>query len=165
MVEQSFSIRALTVTDLPAILGVYRNCEDFLALGPVATASLEMVQQDMALSAEIGGSFCGIFDADGNMMGVVDFLAEGFEGNSQHAFIELLMIAQAYRGQGLGTAVVAHAEAEIRRHAHVKAILSGVQVNNPAAIRFWQKRGFVIESEPVDFPDGTTAYRLRKVLA
>jgi ribosomal protein S18 acetylase RimI-like enzyme len=123
-----------------------------------------MVRQDMKLSAEIGGKFCGIFDADGAMMGVVDFVAEGFEGNPQHAFIELLMIALPYRGQGLGAAVVAHVEAEIRRHPQVAAILSGVQVNNPAAIRFWQCRGYRIVSGAIDYPDGTTAYSLWKAV-
>ena len=164
MVERSFNIRALTTSDLPAVLEVYRQCEDFLALGPVPTASAEMVRQDMALSAGIGGTFCGIFDDTGNLMGVVDFLMEGFEGNPQHAFIELLMIAQAYRGQGLGAAVVAQVEGEIRRHPNVTAILSGVQVNNPAAIRFWQRMGYAIDSEAEAMPDGTTVYHLRKIL-
>jgi ribosomal protein S18 acetylase RimI-like enzyme len=165
MTDPAFSIRSLTTTDLSAVLEVYRSCEDFLALGPVATASADMVRQDMKLSADIRGEFCGIFDADGKMIGVVDFVPAGLEGNPEHAFIELLMIAHEYRGQGLGTAVVAYIEAEIRRHSQVTAILSGVQVNNPAAIRFWQKCGFTIESEPEDLPDGTTAYRLRKTLA
>lgn len=164
MTARSFSIRRLTEDDHSAILDVYRQCEDFLALGPVATASAEMVRQDMALSAEIGGAFCGIFDSDDTMIGVVDFLAEGFEGNPQHAFIELLMIAQAYRRQGLGAAVVAYVEAEIRLHPSVNVILSGVQVNNPAAIRFWQRMGYRIDSDARDMHDGTIAYRLRKVL-
>ena len=164
MADQSFSIRTLTENDLPVILDVYRNCADFLALGPVPTASADMVRQDMALSAEIGGRFCGIFNSSDTMMGVVDFLAEGFEGNPRHAFIELLMIAQPYRSQGLGAAVVACVEAEIRRHPHVTAILSGVQVNNPAAIRFWRRMGYRIVSNAEALPDGTTAYRLRKSL-
>ncbi len=165
MVEPSFRLRPVTDDDLPAVLEVYRQCEDFLALGPVATASAEMVRQDLKISADIGGRFCGIFAADGTMMGIVDYLTAGFEGNPQHAFIDLLMIAQPYRGQGLGAAVVAQVEAEIRRQPQVTAILSGVQVNNPAAIRFWQSRGFVIEGEARDMGDGTTAYSLRKDLA
>ena len=42
--------------DLPAVLEVYRQCEDFLALGPVARASLQMVQQDLAISRQENGS-------------------------------------------------------------------------------------------------------------
>lgn len=160
----AFTIRQLSADNLPAVLEVYRACEDFLSLGPVSTASAEMVRQDMKLSAEIGGEYCGIFDGDGNLMGVIDFLREGFEGELQHAFIELLMIAQPYRSRGLGAAVVAWVEQEIRQRSHVTAILSGVQVNNPAAIRFWQRQGYRIVSEPQDFPDGTTAYRLWKPL-
>lgn len=164
MAEPAFSIRPLTDDDLPAILNVYRGCEDFLALGPVATASLAMVQQDMALSAEMGGTFCGIFAPDGTMLGVVDYVVSGFEGDPRHAFLSLLMIAQPYRGRGLGAAVVARVEAAIRRQPQVDAILSGVQVNNPAAIRFWQRMGYTITSEAESMPDGTTTYHLRKSL-
>ena len=42
-----FSLRPVTPTDLDAVLEVYRLCEDFLALGPVATASMEMLQKDL----------------------------------------------------------------------------------------------------------------------
>jgi len=46
--------------ELEQVLAVYRQCEDFLALGPVAMASLEMVAADLALSGLKGGTFCAI---------------------------------------------------------------------------------------------------------
>ena len=162
MTSPTFSIHPVTEEDFPAILEVYCHCEDFLALGPVPTASAGMVEQDLKISAESGGSFCGICAEDGVMMGILDYVPCGFEGNPQQAFIELLMIAQPYRGQGLGTAVVGWVEAEIRRQPQVTAILSGVQVNNPAAIHFWQKMGYRITSDAEDMHDGTIAYQLRK---
>lgn len=159
-----FTLRPLTMDDWPAALEVYRQCEDFLALGPVAEASAEMVQADMNHAAEADSHYCGIFDAAGKIMGVVDYLPQGFEGRPEQAFLELLMIAQPYRGQGLGAAVVADVEAKIRRNPDITTILSGVQVNNPAAARFWQRRGYRIVSEPEVMPDTTTAVRLRKDL-
>ncbi|MCC6802200.1 MAG: GNAT family N-acetyltransferase [Anaerolineae bacterium] len=164
MADPAFSIRPLTDNDLPAVLDVYRGCEDFLALGPVATASLAMVQQDIAQSVEMGGTFCGIFAPDEIMLGVVDYVLSGFECDPRHAFISLLMIAQPYRNMGLGAAVVARVEAAIRLQPQVDAILSGVQVNNPGAIRFWQRMGYTITSEAESMPDGTTVYHLRKSL-
>jgi ribosomal protein S18 acetylase RimI-like enzyme len=161
---KSYQIVPLTFSDLPAVLEVYRQCEDFLALGPVATASEQMVRQDMEHAIKMGSAFCGIYNDKGDMMGIVDFLSQGFEGNPQHAFIELLMIAQPYRAQGVGTVVVAYVEAEIRRNPEVKIILSGVQVNNPAAVRFWQRQGYRIVSEPRIMPDTTIAVELRKDL-
>lgn len=161
---ESLRIIPLTFDDLPAVLEVYRQCEDFLALGPVAAASEQMVRQDMEHAVKMGSAFCGIYNNEGDMLGIVDFLPQGFEGNPQHAFIELLMIAQPYRAQGVGTAVVAYVEAEIRRNPEVRAILSGVQVNNPVAVNFWQRRGYRIVSETRIMPDTTTAVELRKDL-
>jgi ribosomal protein S18 acetylase RimI-like enzyme len=65
----------------------------------------------------------------------------------------------------LGAAVVAQVEAEIRQNPQVSAILSGVQVNNPAAIRFWQRLGYRITSGAILYPDQTTAYSLQKDLS
>lgn len=144
------------------VLRVYEQCADFLALGP-APASMEMVVADIAHSQEVGGLFCGIYDpASGEMLGIVDFLTGGFEGDPQAAFLALLMIAAPHRRRGLGTAVVAAVEAEIRARGQARVIVSGVQVNNPGAICFWQRMGYAITSGPRDYPDGTTAYDLRK---
>lgn len=151
--------------ELEAILEVYRQCEDFLALGPVAIASLEMVQADLRLSREEGCVFCGIYDRQNDaMLGIVDFSSSGFNGDPTVAFLSLVMIAAPFRGRGLGEAVVQAVEDEIRRVGKAQAIESGVQVNNPHAVRFWQRMGYRILSGPTLMPDGTTVYRLRKNL-
>jgi ribosomal protein S18 acetylase RimI-like enzyme len=161
MFSHSLEIRPVTPDDLDAVLAVYQQCEDFLALGPVSTASMQMVLKDIEVSQSEGGLFCGIY-ADGKMIGVVDYVPAGFEGEPQHAYLSLLMIARPYRGQGIGTAIVDAVEVEIRKDTRVTAILAGVQVNNPQAIRFWQKHGYRIVGGPELFPDQTTAFPLRK---
>ncbi len=55
-------------------------------------------------------------------------------------------------------------ENEIRKDAKINTILSGVQVNNPQAVQFWQRNGYRIVSEPRLLPDQTTAVELRKDL-
>ena len=55
-------------------------------------------------------------------------------------------------------------EAEIRKDDRITTIESGVQVNNPNAIRFWQRRGYRIISGPTLMPDQTTVFALRKDL-
>jgi ribosomal protein S18 acetylase RimI-like enzyme len=156
-------IRPITPDELDAVLDVYRQCEDFLALGPVPTASMEMVLQDLEISRHEDGIFCGIYDAaSGQMIGVVDYVLHNFEGNPHHAFLSLLMIAMPYRQQGVGKAVVEAIESEIRKDAQVTVILSGVQINNPQAVQFWQKRGYRIVSGPTLMPDQTTVFGLRK---
>ena len=161
---EAFVVWPISIAEAEEILTVYEQCEDFLALGPQPHATLAMVLADLQLSAEEGGTFCGIYDAHNAMVGVVDFVPRGFEGDASRAFLSLLMIAAPRRGKGLGAAVVQLIEDEIRRDSHITAIDSGVQVNNPAAIRFWQRCGYAIISGPTLLPDQTTVFHLRKPL-
>ncbi len=162
--DQSFEIRPVTVDDLPAIFQVYQRCEDFLALGPVATASMEMVLKDLEISKEEDGIFCGIYTTDGKMIGVVDYVPAHYQGNANVAYLSLLMIDSSFRSQGIGKAVFDAVETEIRKNPLVTTFLAGVQVNNPQAVRFWQRQGFAIVSKPKLLPDQTTVYDLRKEL-
>jgi ribosomal protein S18 acetylase RimI-like enzyme len=160
--DNSFEIRPVSQDSLDAVLEVYRLCEDFLALGPVATASMEMVRNDIEISKEEGGLFCGIYTPDGKMIGVLDYVPNNYQGNPQAAYLSLLMIAAPFRNQGIGKAVVNAVENEIRKDAKVTVIFSGVQVNNPGGLRFWQRNGYRIVSEPKLHPDQTTAVDLQK---
>jgi GNAT superfamily N-acetyltransferase len=72
------------------------------------------------------------------------------------------MIGAPFRRQGIGTTIVKLIENEIRRDARVTAILTAVQVNNPQALRFWQKNGYHIVGAPELQPDQTTTLRLQK---
>ena len=162
MKAPEFTLRLVDEGDLAALMEVYRQCEDFLALGPQAMASEAMELADIAHSREMGGLFCGIFVED-RMAGVIDYVPSGFEGEPGHAFLSLLMIAEPWRGRSLGAAVVAAVEGIIGRNLAVKAILSGVQVNNPAGIAFWQRMGYSIASGPKQMADTTVCYDLLKV--
>lgn len=161
---ETFIVWPIGIAEAQAILTVYEQCEDFLALGPQPRATLDMVLADLQLSVEEGGIFCGIYNAHNVMVGVVDFVRRGFEGDPCRAFLSLLMIAAPWRGKGLGAAVVRLIEDEIRHDSHITAIDSGVQVNNPAAIRFWQRCGYTIVSGPELMPDQTTVFHLHKSL-
>jgi ribosomal protein S18 acetylase RimI-like enzyme len=159
---KDFDIRPIRVDEKAAVLTVYQQCEDFLALTPLPTASMEIVEADLALSQENDGIFCGIYNPAGTMMGIVDVVIAGFEGDPGAAFIELMMIGHRYRSSGLGSAVVRAVEAEILRNPAIRTILIGVMVNNPAAMRFWERHGYRIISGPTLEDDGTTVWRLGK---
>ena len=49
------------------------------------------------------------------MIAVVDFIPANFEGNPQHAFLFLMMIAGPYRQRVLGERFVKRIEAEIKK--------------------------------------------------
>ncbi len=164
---ESFIIQPFggTDTELAGILEVYRQCEDFLALGPVPVASMGMVLSDLALSKKEGGQFCIIYPPNGgDALGVIDFVPSAYKGDPALAYLSLFMIAAPWRGKGLGEAIVRTVEGEICRNGQVRAIESGVQVNNPGAIRFWQRMGYQIISGAEPQADGTIAYRLWKAV-
>jgi ribosomal protein S18 acetylase RimI-like enzyme len=140
--DKYLEINPVTQDNLDEVLEVYQQCEDFLALGPVATASIEMVLKDLEISKNQGGIFCGIRTPDGKMIGVVDYVPNGYQENPQAAYLSLLMIASSYRNHGIGNAVVNAIEDEIKKDALATVIFSGVQINNPEAMRFWQRKGY-----------------------
>jgi ribosomal protein S18 acetylase RimI-like enzyme len=161
----SLTIRTVTENNKEDILEVYRRCEDFLALGPEPKASIKMVLADLEISRQEASCFCGIYHNEEHLVGVVDFVPRGFEGKADTAFLSLLMIALQYRNQGIGIETVRLVEAEIKKNKCISEICSGVQVNNPQAIQFWQKNGYKIVSGPELLPDTTTAFQLSKKLS
>jgi ribosomal protein S18 acetylase RimI-like enzyme len=160
---KGFTIKQIDESYAGQVLEVYKQCEDFLSLGPVPNASMQMVLDDFKLSRDEGGTFCGIY-IEGEMAGIVDFNPSGFEGNPECAYIALLMISFKHRKKGVGTAIVKSVENEIRKKASIRTIRAGVQVNNPPAIAFWAKMGYEIISGPEVMPDTTVAYQLRKII-
>jgi ribosomal protein S18 acetylase RimI-like enzyme len=155
------SVTPATDDDLPEVLEIYRRVEDFLALGPVPTASMEMVLEDLKHSREESGVFCVVRGSGGGPVAVLDFVPRRAPGL---AFLSLLMIAAPHRGRGIGTEVVELLEGHLRERYAVRAIESGVQINNEQGIRFWTAHGYRIVSGPHVFPDRTVAYGLRKEL-
>lgn len=152
-------IRPIIDADLPAVLDVYRQCEDFLALGPDPVASLKMIAGDRELSKQEGGEYCGIFDPQGDLIGIFDFVRSGFEGDAGCAFIELLMIGGPYRNRGWGKKAVEWLKEELRnQQPPADKIKAAVQVNNPAAIQFWLQLCFCIEGKAALQTDGTVTY-------
>jgi ribosomal protein S18 acetylase RimI-like enzyme len=158
----TFTLLPLTERDLPALLEIYRACEDFLALGPQPHASEAMVLGDLQLSVADGGQFYGIYVEAGQLAGVADYTPGARRANPTEAHIELLMLAAPYRHRGLGEAVVRRIEAEMWADPRVAAIAVEAQANNPGALRFWQRRGYRIISGPARQADGTTSFQLRK---
>jgi 2-polyprenyl-3-methyl-5-hydroxy-6-metoxy-1,4-benzoquinol methylase/ribosomal protein S18 acetylase RimI-like enzyme len=157
----SLTVRTYEPRDREAILAVYRQCEDFLSLGPVPTASMEMVIADINHSAAAKGQFCVIQNARGETIGVLDFTPRTPENTG---VLSLLMISRQHRNKGHGKAIVGALESHLRDTCKVDAIESGVQVNNPDGIRFWRKRGFQIGTVARRHDDGTTAFDMHKKL-
>jgi ribosomal protein S18 acetylase RimI-like enzyme len=154
-------VRVIEKDDLPKTLEVYKQVEDFLSLGPMPKASMEMVLADIQHSKEAGGLFCAVVDCNGNQIGVVDFVPEATKGT---AFLSLLMISHKFRNQGIGKAIVKALESYLIQTYGTHTIESGVQTNNEPGIMFWKKCGFQIGRVARSLDDGTVAYDMRKKL-
>jgi len=161
---ETFKIVPITKSYLPQVLKIYQQCEDFLELGPVPKASMNIVKKDFEHSKKEDSIFCGIFDLKENMIGIVDFVPNMFEGIPQHAFISLIMIAIHYRNKGIGKEVIEAVENKIREDPQIKVVLSAVQTNNECALKFWKDIGYCIIGGPELRPDKTVVYQLRKNL-
>jgi GNAT superfamily N-acetyltransferase len=153
-------IPLLHETHLSALLEIYCLSEDFLALGAQPKASLAMVKSDLAHARAAGRFFCAVYRGE-DLAGVVDFLPAGHNGDLNRAWVELLMIASPYRSRGLGRQVVSAVECYISSfnspgiaRSQITVQLA-VQVNNPRAMRFWQRCGYCVISTPTPQPDAT----------
>ena len=155
------TVRTSAPSDVMAILEVYRQCEDFLSLGPVPVASLAMVNADIRHAETTHGSFCVIEDKAGHAVGVLEFTVAESE---RTAVLHLLMISLLHRKKGHGAAIFRALESHLRDTYSVQVIESGVQVNNPDAQRFWRRCGFEVDTVPKERDDGTTAFDMKKVL-
>ncbi len=191
-IDSMVFIRPIIESDLTAVLEVYHQCEDFLALGPDPYASPEMVAKDRALSLQESGIYCGIFlddteknptdfenppglvsredesknmvSSEGELVGILDYVPN-YSGDFDAAFIELLMIAAPYRGHGLGKMAVDWLLLHgFSDKAALKRLYAAVQANNPDAIRFWQRMGFRITGPAALQPDNTVTYPLEAII-
>ncbi len=179
MENEKFRFRPLSEADLPELLALYRQCEDFLALGPAATASEQMVLADVALTRPQGGVYGGIYIQQGDdwvLAGVLDVIPD-YGGEAGCAELELLMLGAPFRGQGLGAAVVdwlfhqpaaelwGASKLQPPPRLPIRRWVAGVQANNPKAIRFWQRMGFHITGPARWHDDGTIAYPMKRELS
>ncbi len=121
-----------------------------------------MVIDDMAQSRQSGSQYCGIFLPDQTLTGIADFMVERRTGDCTVGYISLLMIAGPYRNQGIGSQILRAIERVIWSGSQSESIMVSVQVNNSAAIRFWERHEYRIIGSPELQPDRTTVFHLRK---
>lgn len=164
MRDDSFEIKPITENDLEDVLEIYRQNEDFLALGPEPEASMAMILRDIESSRHEHGVFCGVYASGGRMVGVVDYVPGNFNGAPHVAFISLLMIVPSLHNLGIGTKILEIVENRIARITGVSEIQTAVQLNNPAAFRFWQHNKYRVFGKPERRPDQTVVSYLRKNL-
>ena len=132
-----------TLTDEAAILAVYEQCADYLALQTPEPPSGAMVQSDVATTAKLGGVFAGIYRRDSNeLIGVISFVPQNFRGQRDYAFVLNLMIGAVHRRQGYGTEAYQAVEDFIWRDSEVKRIGALLLPQHEPSYAFAEKQGF-----------------------
>ena len=130
---------------MAVIRRLFEECADFFRLihgDPVAEA--EQIFDDLPPGKRPEDKLVfGICVSGGNdrLVGLVELLRDY---PMQHDWcLGLLVLAPAYRGRGLGAATVA-AISRFVSLSTARTLQMVVQEQNPAALRFWQRHGFVI---------------------
>jgi RimJ/RimL family protein N-acetyltransferase len=131
------------VADAETILTVYLNSVDYLDTQTPDGPSIEMVREDMALTAQQGGVLCGIFRRDtAQPVGVIGFVPHSFRGQRDYAWLSLLMIQEVDRLKGYGYEAYQAVEATIFADEAVTRIGTLLLPQFDASLRFAEKMGF-----------------------
>ena len=137
-----FEIRPLTACKLDAAVQVYRQSNEGTRRDPQQRISGQNVLEDMTLSRQDGGIFCGIYDQEDELAGVLDFVPANFAGRSDNACIRSLKIAAPYRNRGLGGRAIDRLEEELRKDIHLKYLWACFPENCSTWQEFAARHGF-----------------------
>lgn len=141
-------LRARTDADLDVLFSIAADLDTWEERGPAAPAPLTRAQYDARTAAKAAcdedheGNVNFVIEANGVTVGFVSLF--GFDTFARHAEVGISLVREA-RGSGIGTAAILQLVefAFVRRNLqriHLQAIASNV-----AAIRAYEKAGFVIE--------------------
>jgi RimJ/RimL family protein N-acetyltransferase len=143
---EGVGLRSLTYRDVSSIQALYERCQDFFLVLTGETPTLEATKQlfetEPPHAPRNDALYLGLFQK--TLVGIVkldrDYPSEG------EWFISLLLLDPSYRNQGLGHAVVAGLESWLKEQG-VKQLSLIVVEENRAALRFWQRKGYVVHQE------------------
>jgi ribosomal protein S18 acetylase RimI-like enzyme len=135
--------RTLGLADLPAIDRLYARCADFWLLVEDAIPTADELMHELPPGVAAHDKHVLGVDADGELVALIDFV-RGFP-EPDAWYVGLLVVAPEARGSGLGAALYAHAEETVRARGGTAMRLI-VQEQNPRALAFWRRQGFVYEA-------------------
>jgi ribosomal protein S18 acetylase RimI-like enzyme len=138
------TVRCALASDVPQLLALVRRYWQFEALGTFDALRLEVLLQELTGSdargqiwvAERAGTLCGY---------LVLVYVVSLEHQGLMAEIDELFVLSEARGAGLGSALLAAAEAALK-HAGCVRLQLQLAVDNEAARAFYARRGYQARS-------------------
>ena len=144
------TLRAHEPRDFAALLRLDQAC-----FPPGISYSKTMLRYFLKLPSADGT----VAEDDGKIVGFVLT-----EENPPLAHVITLDVADTYRRQGVGTALLAESERNLALRG-VRTVLLETAINNEAGVAFWQRHGYRIEATLKRYYlRSIDAYEMRKIL-
>ncbi|HHT9154543.1 MAG: GNAT family N-acetyltransferase [Planctomycetes bacterium] len=157
--RESIRYRSTSLEDVSQIEEMEEACFLEEAFGRRQIRYLLQSPNAIALTAEAGGPASA---SNGKVLGYI--IGLGRSGSSA-VRIYTFCVKKDYRLKGIGTSLLQRLERECQRRGVSNLVLE-VGEDNSSALRFYKRNGFVEFSRtPGYYTDGTTAVRMRKVIA
>lgn len=137
-----------------ALHAVYQATPGYWALYNLPGCPPDQAQQDLdAVAATPGRYMLGIVKrldpddaaAGAELIGLLDFRLHWPDG--EVAYIGMLMVAEPYQRQGIGTQAWSLLRPWLASSAGVRRVRLGVEQFNSAALQFWQRMGLTLTGE------------------
>jgi len=135
---RSHNIRKATATDIDRISEIEKKCFE----GPRAYTKRRLAY--LALEAN---SVCLVITREADILG---FIIVMYRKRSLIANIETIDVDPQFQNQGIGTSLLAAAEADMKKR-EMKTSQLEVSERNQAAIKLYQKAGYIVKERLVDF--------------
>ena len=170
MTDKTFQIRLIPLsTDHHGTLlqEVYANTPTYWAMYNMLTAPNGQAERDLVEAGETAGrTMMGIVkpveagnpEAGGEMIGMVDFRLHW--PDKQMAYIGMVMVAEAFQRQGLGTQAWHLLEPWLATAAGISKVRIGVEQFNTGAMAFFHRLGFIMTGEANRIKVGEKMVRL-----
>lgn len=146
---ERFSVRALTQSDLPAMLRVCQSNPLYYEHFGVAPTTKNLAADLTALppgKTAADKHFLGFFD--GETLAAIADLITGYP-DAKTLYIGLFMLDAAYQGRGLGSRLAGRILSGAAQGGFSRARLAYVKTN-PQSAAFWRKNGFLPTGQEAD---------------
>jgi RimJ/RimL family protein N-acetyltransferase len=158
-------LTSITIEEAPVLLPAFNGDEQFNQWsGHASGLTLDQVQADMLGTLnQPGGVVWHLADQTGALVGVAKTALLASPGT---AWIDLLVIRQAFQGHGYGSEAASLLETHLFSSAGIRQIALAVLVQNTPAMAFWEKRGYARGGRYLDNEgDDVYAYLLSRPFA
>lgn len=129
------------------------------------STAIAYTREELRWYLSLPGADCAVAEACASSKGARTKVA-GFVvtiSRARHGHIITIDLLETHRRTGIGSALLQHAEEQMRKRG-VKEVWLETATNNEAAIAFWKKHGYRTHGRLANYyPDGLDAFAMSKL--